>query len=60
MDEVRRKEFGEERGYDVAEQDDAFWDRRTNEIEGSGENDDIEDIVYESCCWSDLSVVGEG
>ena len=47
MDEVRRDKLSEERRYDIGEQDDAFRNV-SNEILGSGENYDVEDVVYEA------------
>lgn len=46
MDKVWRKQFGEERGHDVRQENHSFGYRGTDEVEGSGKNDDKEDIVY--------------
>ena len=48
MDEVGRAQLHEEGGYDIAKEHDALGDSWTDKIEGSGENDDIEDIVNET------------
>lgn len=48
MDEVGREEFGEEGGYDIAEEDDAFGNGWTDEVEGGGKDDNVEDVVYET------------
>ena len=41
VNEVRRAQLHEEGGYDIAEQNDPFRYRWTDEIEGSGEDNDI-------------------
>lgn len=46
MDEVWSGEFCNEGGYDVEEEDDCFWDCGTDEVEGAGEDDYVEDVVY--------------
>jgi len=48
-DDVGEEEFGEEGGDDVAEEDDAFGYRGADEIQGRGEDDYVENIVYEAC-----------
>lgn len=48
MDEVGRAQLHEEGGYDIAEEDDALWYGWTDEIEGSGQDDDVEDVVDEA------------
>lgn len=45
MNEVRRYQFGDEGGTDVCEENDGLWEIWADEIEGSGEDDDIENIV---------------
>lgn len=45
MNEVRRGEFDNERGKDVGDQNYALRNPRADEVEGSRENDDIEDVV---------------
>lgn len=45
VNEVGCAELGEERRDHVGEEDDTFGDPRAYEVEGSGENDDIEDVV---------------
>lgn len=49
MDEVGCYELGEEGGNDVGEEDDAFGDCGTDEVEGGGEDDYVEDVVDEAC-----------
>lgn len=44
MDKVGSDELCEERGDDIGEEDDAFW-QRADEVLGGGEDDDIEHIV---------------
>lgn len=44
MDEVRSDELDEKRGHNIGEEDDAFWER-ADEVLGSGENDDVEDVI---------------
>lgn len=48
MDEVWRKEFREEGGHDISEEDNALGDVGTDEVEGGREDDDIDDIVYQA------------
>ena len=48
MYEVRRAELCQEGGDHVTEEDDAFGDVGTDEVEGGGEDDNVEDIVDES------------
>ena len=45
MDNVGRKQLYEQGGDNIAKQDDALGNRGANQIESSGEDDDIEDIV---------------
>lgn len=45
MDKVRRYQLGDEGGTDICEENDGLWESRADEVEGSGEDDDIEDIV---------------
>jgi hypothetical protein len=44
VDEVRSDELDEKRGHNIGEEDDAFWER-ADEVLGSGENDDVEDVI---------------
>ena len=41
-------EFGEERGYDICEEDDGFGNIGTNKVECGGEDDNVGDIVDEA------------
>jgi hypothetical protein len=49
VDEVGSTELGEERRDDVCEENDAFRYIGSNEVEGCGEDDYVEDIVDETC-----------
>ena len=49
MDEVGCYQLGDEGGEDVCEEDDGLGDVGADEIEGCGEDDNVEDIVYEAC-----------
>ena len=49
MHAVGKEKLDDEAGNHVAEEDDAFWDRGADEIEGSRQDDDVEDIVDETC-----------
>jgi hypothetical protein len=46
VDEVGGDEFGEEGGEDVGEEDDAFGNIGADKVEGCGEDDYVEDVVY--------------
>ena len=48
MDEVWRNEFREEGWDDIGEKDNTFGDCGTNEVEGSGEDDNVGDIIDEA------------
>lgn len=48
MYEVWGAELRQERGDDVAEEDDAFGDVGADEVEGGREDDNVEDIVDEA------------
>jgi len=48
VDEIWSDEFGEERREDICQENDSFWNRRTNEVERSGEDDNVGDIVYKA------------
>lgn len=48
MDEVWSDEFGEEGREDIGEEDDGFWGERAHEVECGGEDDYVEDVVYEA------------
>lgn len=48
MDEVWSAEFGQERRDDIGQEDHALRHIGTNEIESSGEDDDIQNIVDEA------------
>jgi len=48
MDEVRSDELGEEGREDIGEEDGGLGDSRADEIEGCGEDNNIDDIVYET------------
>ena len=50
MYEVWCAQLDEDRGDDVGEEDNAFGDIWTDEVEGGGENDHVEDIVNEAWC----------
>ena len=50
-------EFGEEGGDNVGEEDDALGHGGADEVERRGEDDYVEDIVYEACCGVGLLVV---
>lgn len=45
MDEVGRYQFSDEGGTNICEENDGLWEVWANEVEGSGEDDNIEDIV---------------
>lgn len=45
MDEIGGTQLHEESGYDTTEEDDALWHIGADEIEGSGKDDDVKDIV---------------
>jgi hypothetical protein len=45
---VRKEELGEEGGYHIAEEDDAFGHGGPDEVEGCGEDDYVEDVVDEA------------
>lgn len=45
MDEVGCYQFGEEGGTDICEKNDSLWESWTDKVEGSGEYDDIEDVI---------------
>lgn len=47
MDKVRCDQLGKERGDDIGEKDDAFWER-TDEILSGGKDNHIEDIIDEA------------
>ena len=57
MDEVGCDELGEEGGEDVGEEDGAGADGGADEVEGRGEDDYVEDIVYESYFWQSVVIV---
>lgn len=44
VDEVWSDEFDEKWGYNIGEEDDVFWEC-VDEVLGSGENDDVEDVI---------------
>lgn len=48
MDEVWSNEFRGEGGHDIGEEDNALGDVGADEVEGGGEDDDIDDIVYQA------------
>ena len=48
MNEVRCRQLAEERWDDVREEYDTLWNMGTNQVEGGGEDDDIEYIVDQS------------
>lgn len=48
MDVVGRCELDEEAGDYVGEEDGAFGDVGADEVEGGGEEEDVEDVVYEA------------
>lgn len=59
MYEVRRAELRQEGRYHVAEEDNTFGDVGADEVEGCGEDDDVEDIVDEPWVLSAMvQVVG--
>lgn len=45
MDEVRRRQLSDKGGTDICEENDGLWESWTNEIEGSGEDYYIEDVI---------------
>lgn len=49
VDEVGRRELDKEGGDNVGEKDDSFWYVRTDQIEGCGEDDHVEDVVDQAC-----------
>jgi hypothetical protein len=49
--EVGRAELGQEGWYYICEKDDALGDVGADEVEGSGEDDNVEDIVDEAWTW---------
>lgn len=55
VDGVGEEELGEEGGQDVEEEDEGFGEGRADEVEGGGEDDDVEDVVYEP--WGGLVMV---
>jgi hypothetical protein len=48
MDEVWRGQFCREGRDNVGQEDDAFWEAGADEVEGGGEDDDIEDVVNQA------------
>jgi hypothetical protein len=50
VDEVGRDQLREEGGHDVGEQDDALGHGGADEVLGGGEEEDVEDVVYQA--WS--------
>lgn len=52
MDEVWRTQLHKEGGQDIGEQNDCLGDIRTDEIEGGGQDDHIEDIVDQTYATS--------
>ena len=49
MDEVRRNELREKRGEDIGEEDEAFGNGGTDEVDGCREDDNVGDIVDDAC-----------
>jgi hypothetical protein len=54
VDAVRCHNLSGETGDDATQQDSGFRDARAYEVEGGGENDDIEDVVDEA--WAVVSL----
>ena len=48
VDKVRGAQFGQKRGNDIGEEHDAFGDIWADEVEGRGEDDYVEHVVYEA------------
>lgn len=48
MNVVRRDELDEEGGQNVSEENEALWNSRAHEIESSGEDYDIDDVIDEA------------
>lgn len=55
MDVVGRCELDEEAGDYVGEEDGAFGDVGADEVEGGGEEEDVEDVVYEAWITAGLA-----
>ena len=49
MYQVGKDQFGDEGGYDIAQEDGRFWSGWADQIEGGRENDYVEDIVNDTC-----------
>lgn len=49
VDEVRSRQLDACARYDIGEKHDGFRDGGTDEIEGGGEDDDVEDVIDEAC-----------
>lgn len=49
MDKVWGAELGQERGDNVGEENKAFGDGGADEVEGCGEDDNVEDIIDQAC-----------
>lgn len=46
--EVGAQELDDEAGDDIAKEDDAFGDSRADKVEGSGQDDYVDDIIDET------------